>query len=197
MYDDNTYNIPIGLLHVLAKNSVKLGGIENFIKFKGSELVISSEQTLDLINEIYDTAAKSSRYASEAYKNNAEALRNADPSNLDALNKAVDLIDDVNGNSLIIENYLLNNVLNEVSKPFISFVLNWIKYGEIQDPYDEFFVKINDNVKDDDIWNLKYQLKAKNVPNFIKREKTIIVVNEGKVLLIIKFCIYYDYIFVP
>ena len=39
-------------------------------------------------------------------------------------------------------NKYLNNILNEVSKPFILFVINWIKYGELQDFNKEFFVDI-------------------------------------------------------
>jgi len=83
----------------------------------------------------------------------------------------------------------LNNVLNEVSKPFIFFVLNWIKYGEIQDPYDEFFVKINDNIKDDDIWNEKYKLIWSNIPNFVKREPIVKIFEIGKCIHFIRnFC---------
>ena len=70
-------------------------------------------------------------------------------------------------------NNYLNNILNEVSKPFILFVINWIKYGELQDLNKEFFVDILTGIKDDDIWNLQYQLVGKNVPNFMKREPTI------------------------
>ena len=77
-------------------------------------------------------------------------------------------------------NSYLNNILNEVSKPFLTFVLNWIKYGELEDPYKEFFVDIIDGISNDDIWNLKYQLIVKNVPNFMKREKTIKIFEVGK-----------------
>ena len=77
-------------------------------------------------------------------------------------------------------NSYLNNILNEVSKPFLTFVVNWIKYGELEDPYKEFFVDIIDGINNDDIWNLKYQLIAKNVPNFMKREKTIKIFEVGK-----------------
>ena len=84
-----------------------------------------------------------------------------------------------------LKNYLgsnsyLNNILNEVSKPFLTFVLNWIKYGELEDPYKEFFVDIIDGISNDDIWNLKYQLIVKNVPNFMEREKTIKIFEVGK-----------------
>ena len=50
----------------------------------------------------------------------------------------------------------LNSILNEVNKPFINFVVNWIKYGELQDNNKEFFVDIITKIKDDDIWNLQY-----------------------------------------
>ena len=83
----------------------------------------------------------------------------------------------------------LNIVLNEVSKPFIYFILNWIKYGEIQDPYNEFFVKIIDVVKDDEIWKEKYKLIWSNIPNFMKREPIIKIFEVGKCIHFIRnFC---------
>ena len=83
----------------------------------------------------------------------------------------------------------LNNVLNEVSKPFICFILNWIKYGEIQDPYNEFFVEIIDNIKDDDIWKEKYTLIWNNIPNFVKREPILKIFEIGKCIHFIrKYC---------
>ena len=83
-------------------------------------------------------------------------------------------------------NKYLNNILNEVSKPFILFVINWIKYGELQDFNKEFFVDILTGIKDDDIWNLQYQLVGKNVPNFMKREPTIKIFEAGKCIHFIR-----------
>ena len=83
-------------------------------------------------------------------------------------------------------NNYLNNILNEVSKPFILFVINWIKYGELQDFNKEFFVDILTGIKDDDIWNLQYQLVGKNVPNFMKREPTIKIFEAGKCIHFIR-----------
>ena len=64
--------------------------------------------------------------------------------------------------------------------------MNWIKYGELQDPNKEFFVDILTGIKDDDIWNLQYQLVGKNVPNFIKREPTIKIFESGKCIHFIR-----------
>ena len=83
-------------------------------------------------------------------------------------------------NNYLGQNSYLKNILNEVSKPFLTFVTNWIKYGELEDPYKEFFVEIIDGISDDDIWNLKYQIIAKNVPNFMKRKKIIKIFEVGK-----------------
>ena len=83
-------------------------------------------------------------------------------------------------NNYLGQNSYLNNILNEVSKPFLTFIINWIKYGELEDPYKEFFVDIIDGINNDDVWNLKYQLIAKNVPNFMKREKIIKIFEVGK-----------------
>ena len=83
----------------------------------------------------------------------------------------------------------LNNVLNEVSKPFISFILNWIIYGEIRDPFNEFFVEIIDDIKDDDIWQKKYKLIGNNIPNFVKREPIVKIFEIGKCIHFIrKYC---------
>ena len=80
----------------------------------------------------------------------------------------------------------LNNILNEVSKPFINFIINWIKYGELEDPYKEFFVDILSGVIEDDLWNLKYQIVGKNVPNFMKRGPTLKIFEVGKCIHFIR-----------
>ena len=81
----------------------------------------------------------------------------------------------------------LNNVLNEVIKPFIGFILNWIKYGEIQDSYNEFFIKIKNDVNGDNIWKDKYELIFENIPNFIKRDFVLKIFEIGKCIHFIKY----------
>ena len=81
----------------------------------------------------------------------------------------------------------MNNVLNEVIKPFIGFILNWIKYGEIQDSYNEFFIKIKNDVNGDNIWKDKYELIFENIPNFIKRDFVLKIFEIGKCIHFIKY----------
>ena len=83
----------------------------------------------------------------------------------------------------------LNNILNEIIKPFIEFILIWIKYGTIKDPHDEFFVKINEDINDENIWKNKYKLVYGNIPNFIKSDFVLKIFEVGKCIHFIKnFC---------
>ena len=83
-------------------------------------------------------------------------------------------------------NDYLDKLLNDVSKPFLTFILNWIKYGYLEDPFKEFFVDIIEGINSDDIWKLKYQLVAKNVPHFMKRDITVKIFEVGKVIHFLK-----------
>ena len=74
----------------------------------------------------------------------------------------------------------LNKVLHEVSIPFYSFVRNWIQFGDLQDPYNEFFVTLNDIKSNDDIWKFKYSIIYKNIPNFISKELSLKIFQIGK-----------------
>ena len=74
----------------------------------------------------------------------------------------------------------LNKVLEEISKPFFAFVRNWIQYGDLQDPYKEFFVNIADKIHEDDLWMLKYQMIYKNVPNFLTKDIAVKIFEIGK-----------------
>ena len=80
----------------------------------------------------------------------------------------------------------LNKVLEEISKPFITFIRNWILYGDLQDPYKEFFVDIIEKINEDDIWNLRYKIVYKNIPNFLSRELAIKIFEIGKCINFIR-----------
>jgi gamma-tubulin complex component 3 len=84
---------------------------------------------------------------------------------------------------------LLAKVLDETSKPLFSIIKNWLLYGDLQDPYKEFFVDINDKVPDDEIWSNRYILVIPNVPNFFNKNVTRKIFEIGKcVNFIRKYC---------
>jgi len=41
---------------------------------------------------------------------------------------------------------LINRILKHVLVPLIHFIKRWIYYGEVNDPYDEFFIKENTKI---------------------------------------------------
>ena len=60
-------------------------------------------------------------------------------------------------------NKYLNNILNEVSKPFILFVINWIKYGELQDFNKEFFVDILIGIRSRKVYSFYKKLLSRKL----------------------------------
>jgi len=59
-------------------------------------------------------------------------------------------------------------------------IKHWIIFGELQDPYKEFFVEINEKVSEDEVWNTRYNLIIKNIPNFFNKNMTIKLFEIGK-----------------
>ena len=52
----------------------------------------------------------------------------------------------------------INRILKDVSAPILSMIRTWMIEGEINDPFNEFFVTTDDNVPDDKLWAYKYSL---------------------------------------
>jgi hypothetical protein len=40
----------------------------------------------------------------------------------------------------------MNRILKHVLVPLIHFIKRWIYYGEVNDPYNEFFIKDNEKI---------------------------------------------------
>ena len=68
-------------------------------------------------------------------------------------------------------------------------IKGWLTYGELQDPFNEFFVEINEKTSDDDIWASRYIIVIKNVPNFFSKSFAEKIFEIGKCINFIrKFC---------
>jgi len=84
---------------------------------------------------------------------------------------------------------ILSKVLEETSKPMFVMIKGWLTYGELQDPFREFFVEINEKTSDDDIWTSRYILVIKNIPNFFSKSFAEKIFEIGKCINFIRnFC---------
>lgn len=84
---------------------------------------------------------------------------------------------------------ILNQILEETSKPLFLIIKNWLLYGELQDPYKEFFVEIDEKITEDEVWKRRYVLNIQNVPNFFNSNITEKIFGIGKcVNFIRKYC---------
>ncbi|CAG8620802.1 16217_t:CDS:10, partial [Racocetra persica] len=61
----------------------------------------------------------------------------------------------------------INNTLEEVSRPFFEMLQRWIYGGELEDPFEEFFVACDPNVEEEDLWQSKYTIRPDMQPTFI------------------------------
>ncbi|KAJ3043517.1 Gamma-tubulin complex component 3 [Rhizophlyctis rosea] len=63
----------------------------------------------------------------------------------------------------------IHRLLSEISKPFYDMLRRWIYEGELEDPFDEFFVAVDMNADDGNLWRAKYTLRYDMVPSFLSR----------------------------
>ncbi|CAG8503370.1 7710_t:CDS:10 [Gigaspora rosea] len=61
----------------------------------------------------------------------------------------------------------INNMLEEVSRPFFEMLQRWVYGGELEDPFEEFFVACDPNVEEEDLWQSKYTIRPDMQPTFI------------------------------
>lgn len=92
-------------------------------------------------------------------------------------------------------------ILEEVSKPFFHSLSRWIFEGELQDPFGEFFVELNPNIKagrgplDDfegeneaaSLWQDQFIFKTDMLPSFLGEDFGRKIFSTGKSLNFIRF----------
>jgi gamma-tubulin complex component 3 len=81
---------------------------------------------------------------------------------------------------------LLSKLLKEVSAPILTMIKTWMIEGELNDPFQEFFVSMNPDVPDDLIWTNKYELKHDMIPSFLTNELARKILLTGKAVNFIK-----------
>ena len=51
------------------------------------------------------------------------------------------------------------SLLSVICKPLYSMISEWILYGELEDPFDEFFIAADSRVRRDELWHSKYRMR--------------------------------------
>ena len=62
--------------------------------------------------------------------------------------------------------HLVTRIIKEVTSPILAMIKEWMLDGEINDPYQEFFIEQNPLVSDDKLWTDKYKLNYIMIPSF-------------------------------
>jgi gamma-tubulin complex component 3 len=82
----------------------------------------------------------------------------------------------------------ISRLLKEVSTPILSMIKSWMLEGEINDPFDEFFVQMNPSVSDARLWTEKYTLNYVMIPKFLTNELANKILQTGKAVNFIRRC---------
>ncbi|KAI9495284.1 Spc98 family-domain-containing protein [Zychaea mexicana] len=85
-----------------------------------------------------------------------------------------------------IQNYI-RAMLEEVSKPFYEMLQRWIYEGELDDPYQEFFVACDPSVCEEELWRNKYTIRENMIPSFISGELAQKIFLIGKSINFIRY----------
>ena len=78
---------------------------------------------------------------------------------------------------------LSERLLNLISIPIIDQLFNWMLYGEINDPYNEFFVVVNEennNFQSPFFWNRCFYIRSTIIPFINDQSQKELIFNVGK-----------------
>jgi len=81
-----------------------------------------------------------------------------------------------------------STILRRVAGPLMSMIRTWMTEGEIQDPYEEFFVCANSSVPLESLWTDMYSLDIEMVPCFIPLDLARKILLTGKSVNFIRLC---------
>ena len=75
---------------------------------------------------------------------------------------------------------LVKRILESVCHPLYNMLMRWITDGELDDPYQEFFIEARADVAGDRMWHEKYQVRNEMVPSFISKSQAKKILGTGK-----------------
>jgi gamma-tubulin complex component 3 len=112
----------------------------------------------------------------------------------------VDAIDGLKGSQIISVVFLLRNqgnlairemldkLLAKTSEGLISMIQSWVNLGEIDDPYEEFFITEDKSIGENELWTSRYSVIHDLVPCFFTADLVQKMLIIGKSINFIKIC---------
>ncbi|XP_067943881.1 gamma-tubulin complex component 3 homolog [Watersipora subatra] len=80
---------------------------------------------------------------------------------------------------------MVSNMLTLTVKPLYGVINRWIYTGILEDPYNEFFVAADPQVKDENLWHFKYSLRRSMIPSFLSADMARKIMLTGKSVVFI------------
>ena len=76
------------------------------------------------------------------------------------------------GSKFVIE--IGQKCIQVATKAFLGFIKEWVVFGKLDDPYEEFFIHENEeDVANSDWWDKKYEVRSEKIPLFIQKDSTV------------------------
>ena len=88
-------------------------------------------------------------------------------------------------------------ILEEISESLVEMIELWVNKGEIEDPFQEFFIKDDVLVTENDLWKKKYTLIHELVPSFFPQDLINKILLIGKSINFVTICCKEEWIFEP
>lgn len=82
---------------------------------------------------------------------------------------------------------LMRRVLRPVCAPILLHIQRWISDGELEDPWEEFFVE-NDPAREEHHWGEKYKLREEMIPAFVSPALANTILQIGKSINFMRTC---------
>ncbi|CAH8496475.1 unnamed protein product [Heterobilharzia americana] len=75
---------------------------------------------------------------------------------------------------------IMQHLMSSIASSLLHFISQWIYDGQLDDPYQEFFIESNASVKIERLWYDKYNLRCNMIPKFITENQANKILITGK-----------------
>jgi len=75
----------------------------------------------------------------------------------------------------------ITRLMRQICRPIFAMLRRWMVYGQLEDPFHEFFIVADAHVPEEDMWQSKYRIEQSLLPMFISDEvaKQILLIGKS------------------